>query len=349
MASKDYTLNWSDDSLKPPFVLYHTTIDKSTTSLDLTGKDSALWGECIQEDLLRLLENFASHGTPPRAPTIGQFWYNADTGVLGIWNGTTWFPVYTPVPAPVWITPESISYTSGETFTFQASNATTYNVVSGSIPGATFTNGVLSGIATSGNYTITIRATGAGGFTDKKFNVLILAVTTTTTTTTTSTTPFPTSSSTTTTTTTTSTTPRPTTTTTTTTTTTLPVCNDVYESHLEGRYVKSVVRYANGTIAQDGMLLAESFQTLNSRLNTHFKSIVGRPMEYAATVYYYGIYRDECARRGVAYTPAGDIDNAIINESMIPLMQANYNNYEAGFGKINYVDKYCAAKSAGII
>ena len=86
MASKDYTLNWSDDSLKPPFVLYHTTIDKSTTSLDLTGKDSALWGECIQEDLLRLLENFASHGTPPRAPTIGQFWYNADTGVLGIWN-----------------------------------------------------------------------------------------------------------------------------------------------------------------------------------------------------------------------------------------------------------------------
>ena len=118
---------------------------------------------------------FASHGIPPRAPTIGQFWYNADTGILGIWNGTTWFPVYTPVAAPVWITPESISYTSGETFTFQASNATTYNVVSGSIPGATFTNGVLSGTPTAGNYTITVRATGAGGFIDKKFNVLILS------------------------------------------------------------------------------------------------------------------------------------------------------------------------------
>ena len=155
-------------------------MDKSTTSLDLTGKDTALWGECIQEDLLRLLENFASHGTPPRAPTIGQFWYNADTGILGIWNGTTWYPVYTPVPAPVWITPESISYTSGETFTFQASNATTYNVVSGSIPGATFTNGVLTGTPTAGNYTITVRANGAGGFTDRTFKVLILAVTTTT-------------------------------------------------------------------------------------------------------------------------------------------------------------------------
>ena len=128
-----------------------------------------------------------------------------------------------------------------------------------------------------------------------------------------------------------------------------PVCNDVYESHLEGRYVKSVVRYANGTIAQDGMLLAESFHTLNTRLNAQFKSIVGRPIEYAATVYYYGIYRNECERRGVEYSPAGDIDTTIFNESMIPLIQANYNNKEAGFGKINYVDKYCAAKSAGII
>ena len=34
---------------------------------------------------------------------------------------------------------------------------------------------------------------------------------------------------------------------------------------------------------------------------------------------------------------------------MIPLIQANYDNKEAMLGKINYVGKYCAAKSAGII
>ena len=115
-------------------------------------REPALWGECIQEDLLRLLENFASHGTPPRAPTIGQFWYNADTGILGIWNGTIWYPVYTPVPAPVWITPESISFTSG-------------------------------------TYSLTVRATGAGGFTDRTFNILVNAIITTTTTMTTTASP----------------------------------------------------------------------------------------------------------------------------------------------------------------
>ena len=294
MASKDYTLNWSDDSLKPPFVLYHTTIDKSTTSLDLTGKDSALWGECIQEDLLRLLENFASHGTPPRAPTIGQFWYNADTGILGIWNGTTWYPVYTPVPAPVWITPESISYTSGGTFTFQASNATTYNVVSGSIPGATFTNGVLSGTPTAGNYTITVRATGAGGFIDKKFNVLILAVTTTTTTTTTSTTPFPTSATTATTTTTTTTTTRAPTTTTTTTTTRAPAVISIdYPSSVvqDAQFIWTIIGgasdvnfYATGSTWNGGRtpgsgtlptINSSTYTNSNNGINTNYTPITG--------------------------------------------------------------------------
>ena len=39
-----YTLNWSDDSLKPPFILNNETVDKQTTSLDLTGKDLSVWG-----------------------------------------------------------------------------------------------------------------------------------------------------------------------------------------------------------------------------------------------------------------------------------------------------------------
>lgn len=92
-----YTLNWSDDSLKPPFILNNETVDKQTTSLDLTGKDLSVWGEYIQEDLLRLLENFASRGIPPRAPTIGQFWYDANSDKLYLWDGVSWKTVFTAI------------------------------------------------------------------------------------------------------------------------------------------------------------------------------------------------------------------------------------------------------------
>ena len=85
-ASKDYTLNWSDDSLKPPFILNNESVDKHTTSLDLTGKDLINWGEYIQEDVIHLLENFASRGIPPRFPTIGQIWYDANSDKLYLFS-----------------------------------------------------------------------------------------------------------------------------------------------------------------------------------------------------------------------------------------------------------------------
>lgn len=70
-------LNWSNDSLKPPFNLFEKTIDTTTTSLALTGRSTINWGERVQENLLRLLETFASNSPPPN-PTSGQLWY--DTG-----------------------------------------------------------------------------------------------------------------------------------------------------------------------------------------------------------------------------------------------------------------------------
>jgi hypothetical protein len=75
MAS-NYTINWTDGSLKTPFTLNGGTIDSTTTSLSLTGKSSNNWGERIQENFLHLLENFASSGAAPNNPTIGQTWYN---------------------------------------------------------------------------------------------------------------------------------------------------------------------------------------------------------------------------------------------------------------------------------
>jgi hypothetical protein len=92
MAS-NYTINWTDGSLKAPFTLNGGTVDTTTTSLALTGKSSNNWGERLQENLLHLLENFASAGAIPNNPTIGQIWYNSidhslqvNTGV-GVWDG----------------------------------------------------------------------------------------------------------------------------------------------------------------------------------------------------------------------------------------------------------------------
>ena len=80
-----------------------------------------------------------------------------------------------------------------------------------------------------------------------------------------------------------------------------------------------------------------------------YLSIVGRPGELAGIMNYYGIYESECTSRGIPYTPSGTVDSTIMTDVIRPGMVAAYNNYEAGLGKINYVGKYCAAKSAGII
>lgn len=72
----NYTINWSDGSLKAPFTLNGGTVNTTSTSLALTGKSSNNWGEHLQENLLHLLENFASSGAVPTNPTIGQIWYN---------------------------------------------------------------------------------------------------------------------------------------------------------------------------------------------------------------------------------------------------------------------------------
>ena len=85
----DYTLNWTDDILKPPFTLTGGTVDSTTTSLSLTGKGYVNWGERLQENLLHLLENFAA-STPPANPTLGQLWFDNSTSLLKIYHDTAW-------------------------------------------------------------------------------------------------------------------------------------------------------------------------------------------------------------------------------------------------------------------
>ena len=89
----DYTLNWTDDTLKPPFTLTGSTVDTSNTSLALTGKGYVNWGERLQENLLHLLEHFASGSTPSNA-TLGQMWYDSTNNQLKLKTPSTWVVVW---------------------------------------------------------------------------------------------------------------------------------------------------------------------------------------------------------------------------------------------------------------
>jgi hypothetical protein len=90
----DYTLNWSNNNLKAPFTLLGGTTNTTTSSLTLVGKGFLNWGEPIQENLLHILENFASD-TAPAYPTLGQLWYDSTLKVLKVYiAASTWSMVY---------------------------------------------------------------------------------------------------------------------------------------------------------------------------------------------------------------------------------------------------------------
>jgi hypothetical protein len=70
------------------------TVNTTTTSLTLIGKNYAGYGIFLNENYVTLLENF-SNTTPPNAPLTGQLWYDNVNDILKIYNATTnvWKPI----------------------------------------------------------------------------------------------------------------------------------------------------------------------------------------------------------------------------------------------------------------
>jgi len=82
MAAGDYTINFTDSSIKAPLTVVKDTVNSSLTSLTLVGKLEAPWGITLQQSFIQLLENFRTKGIAPSHPTYGQVWYNANDGQL---------------------------------------------------------------------------------------------------------------------------------------------------------------------------------------------------------------------------------------------------------------------------
>lgn len=63
------------------------TFDTNTTSLTLIGKNVTAFGEAYNENLVKLLENFASTSAPESA-LKGQLWYDSSSGRLNVYDGS---------------------------------------------------------------------------------------------------------------------------------------------------------------------------------------------------------------------------------------------------------------------
>lgn len=68
------------------------TVNSSTTSLTLIGKNYAGYGIFLNENYVKLLENFANSSAPTSALS-GQLWYDSTAKVLKVYSDSIWKPI----------------------------------------------------------------------------------------------------------------------------------------------------------------------------------------------------------------------------------------------------------------
>ena len=84
-----YRINRTDGELL--LELTDGTIDTTTTDLTLIGRNYKGFGEWINENFVKVLENFASTQQPVN-PLTGQLWYDKQDQRLKVYNGTFFRP-----------------------------------------------------------------------------------------------------------------------------------------------------------------------------------------------------------------------------------------------------------------
>jgi hypothetical protein len=81
-----YTINLTDGTI---FATIADGTINTSSSMTLVGKNYAGYGEFLDENFIRLLEN-ASNTTPPGAPLTGQLWWDSSNDLLQVYNGEQW-------------------------------------------------------------------------------------------------------------------------------------------------------------------------------------------------------------------------------------------------------------------
>lgn len=90
-----YTVDYTNGT-KAPITVSNSNVNTST-SIGLVGQGFNNYGEIIAEDLLHMMEHFASNSAPTK-PVEGQIWYNSDSNELNYFDDTVsnagnWKPI----------------------------------------------------------------------------------------------------------------------------------------------------------------------------------------------------------------------------------------------------------------
>lgn len=80
-----YTITLTDGAI---FATIPDGTINTSSSMTLVGKNYAGYGQFINDDIIRLLEN-GSNTTAPGAPLDGQLWWDQTTDTMKVYNGTT--------------------------------------------------------------------------------------------------------------------------------------------------------------------------------------------------------------------------------------------------------------------
>jgi hypothetical protein len=80
-----YKLNKTDGTLLTELV--DGQLDTTSTDLTLIGRNYTGFGEFLNENYIKLLENFAGTAAPG-TPIVGQLWYDTSEGRLKVYDGT---------------------------------------------------------------------------------------------------------------------------------------------------------------------------------------------------------------------------------------------------------------------
>lgn len=99
-----YSINKTDGSILTSVA--DGQIDQFSTSLTLIGKNYSGFGEVLNENFIKLLENFANIAAPAN-PITGQLWFDTSENKIKVYNGTEFVPVSSATIAD--IQPSSLS------------------------------------------------------------------------------------------------------------------------------------------------------------------------------------------------------------------------------------------------
>ena len=82
-----YTITLSNGSTLP--VVLDGVTDTTSTSITLIGKNYVGYGAFLNQNFVKLLENF-SNATAPAHPVTGQLWWSTDQKTLSVFTGAGW-------------------------------------------------------------------------------------------------------------------------------------------------------------------------------------------------------------------------------------------------------------------